>query len=230
MNEQYNKYLLEKKLNKEEFNKIIFDVIENTKQKENIYDKDYGILINIDSPLFEVISKTENFDKNYTIYFSQKNIHEYTLKEDYIAIHDKLNKLNRKYSSIYYNFNDKRSINYLKKFNIDFNKIKRIILQEEKKYNSSKNEKDCKFFLDTLFSFKNIENNLIYLKIQFDYYSLENTIDSNLFENINNFKSLKYLYIYSFNFDRIFTIKLNSLKILSFEGCDNINISNILCN
>ena len=79
---------------------------------------------------------------------------------------DKLNKLDIKYSSILYSFNDIEKINYLKEFNIDFSKIKKMTLVQDEKY-ETKDNGIYKTFLETLFSFNNIENNLVYLKIQF---------------------------------------------------------------
>ena len=229
LNEKYENYLSEKKFNKEDFNNLIYDILENKKTNEinddNITKEGFKLLINLDSPLFEVISKTKNFDKNYTIYMSQKNIDEFNLKEEYITIHDKLNKSNRKYSSLYFKFEDKRKINYLKEFNVDFNKIKRVDLFQVKEEGINDNE-DNKYFFETLFSLNNIENNLIYLKIQF---SSNNKIESSLFENINNLKSLKYLCVNSFYFDGIIKIELNNLKILSFEYCRNIDEFSIIC-
>ena len=77
---EYDNFISNNKLNKEKFEKIIYEII-NNQNEININKNQY---INIDSPLFEIISKTKDFDKNYTIYISQKNIDEYKLKEDYI--------------------------------------------------------------------------------------------------------------------------------------------------
>ena len=211
LNEEYNKFLLENKFNKEELNNIIYEVLENKKENdikgENIIEEGFKTFINIDSPLFKVISKTKNFDTNYTIFISQKILYEYNLKDYFKNYFEYLKKLNRKYSSIYYSFNDKKKLGYLKDFKIDFNKIKKMTLYQIK--DSNEMRIDNKYFFETLFSFNNIENNLIYLNIQFN--SFQNyKINSNLFENINKFKSLKYLYLNSFNFDKIITIKLNN--------------------
>ena len=62
-------------------------------------------------------------------------------------------------------------------------------------------QKMIKNLLETFFSFDNIENNLIYLNINF---ADDNNINPDLFENINNFKLLRFLYI----------IHLNLIKIL----------------
>ena len=82
--------------------------------------------------------------------------------------------------------------------------------------------------MKTLFSFKNIENNLVYLRLfLLDDAGLE--INSNIFNNINNFKSLKFLYLAGFVFNPEFEIKLTNLEILFFEGCFNFLISEKSC-
>ena len=120
---KYNDFLLKNKLNKEEFEKIVYDV----QKKENLskIEENYEELINIDSPLFEIISKTKNFENNYSIYISQEDIDKYKLKKEYKNFFDKLNKTNIKYSSIYYYFINNKKINYLKELNIDFKKNKK---------------------------------------------------------------------------------------------------------
>ena len=42
------------------------------------------------------------------------------------------------------------------------------------------------------------------------------------FERINKFKKLKYLYIKFFDFENIFVITLNTLKLLSINACKNV--------
>ena len=215
---KYDNFLLEKKLNKKEFENIISEVIKNKEAKENNIKENSEILIDMESPLFEIISKTKIFENNYTIYISQKIIDKYKLKDYYKNYFDNLNKLNIKYSSIYYSFDDKKKINYLKELNIDYNKIKRFNLIEEGKNDEDNNNK----FFETLFSIKNIKNSLIYLKINF---TKGNILEPNLFEEINNFKSLRYLYIKYFKFNINFNIKLENIKILSCKNCKNISIS-----
>ena len=87
-------------------------------------------------------------------------------------------------------------------------------------YKEKNEDKDNNFF-KILFSINNIENNLIYLNI-----NLKNCkINPELFENINNFKLLRYLYIKHINFNKDFIIKLNKLKLLSITLCDKIKLS-----
>ena len=118
---------MENNFNKEEFENILYEILKR-KETEDINEINkkeyYNQFIDIDSPLFELMSKTKNFEK-YTIYIALGC----KLKEDYIILFNKLNKSNIKYSSIYYSFNDIEKLNYLKEFNLDFHKIKRIILE-----------------------------------------------------------------------------------------------------
>ena len=94
---KYDSFLLEKKLKKKEFENIIYEVKKNKEAKEK---EDSEILIDMESPLFGIISKTKSFENNYTIFFSQKNINENKLKDYYKTTFDNLNKNNIKYSSI----------------------------------------------------------------------------------------------------------------------------------
>ena len=88
--------------------------------------------------------------------------------------------------------------------NIDFKKIKRLSLYRENIYNKLLDDNMIqKHFFETLFQVNNIENNLVYLKMYMDL----NKINPFLFENINKFKTLKYLYIYGLYFEKDFIIK-----------------------
>ena len=90
------------------------------------------------------MSKTKTFGK-YTIYISLGC----KLKEDYIILFNKLNKSNIHYTSICYLFNDITKLNYLREFNLDFNKIKRIIFEiKEKDYIINE---DYKSYFSTFF-------------------------------------------------------------------------------
>mgnify|MGYP003571468917 CR=1 FL=1 len=99
---KYNKFLKEKKLNKEKIEKLIYETFEN-KEIKNIEEedadnidniKDHEKLINIECPLFKIISKTKNFGNIFSIHISQKIIDEYKLKDEYIKLFDELNNLN----------------------------------------------------------------------------------------------------------------------------------------
>ena len=155
---KYDNFLLEKNLNKKEFEKIISEVIKNKEIKKK---EDSEILIDMESPLFGIISKTKSFENNYTIYISQKNIDENKLKDFYKKHFDNLNKSNIKYSSIYYEFDDKKKINYLKELNIDFNKIKSISMtpkdyeESEEEGKRENKENDTIKYYESLLKFEN---------------------------------------------------------------------------
>ena len=116
-------------------------------------------------------------------------------------------------------------INYLKEININFNKIKRLTLKINNNFNNDNVIQEIiKNCLETLFSFNNIENNLIYLDIDFTNYETKNDLFKKI-DNINNFKSLRYLYIKNLKFNKDFIIELNELKLLSIKSCKNLKLS-----
>ena len=229
LEKEYNKYIIENKLKKEKIESTISDIYENKEikviEKEDVDKiKDDKKLINIESPLFKILSKTQNFAKKFTIHISQRIIDEYKLKDEYIELFGKLNNLNINYESIFYNLEDINKINYLKEINIDFNKIVRLTIENEdgNDYEFNINKKQhINHFFEILFSINNIENNLIYLNIKLKYCK----INPELFENINNFKLLRYLYLENINFNNDFLIKLDKLKLLSIITCENIKLS-----
>ena len=141
-------------MDKREFEKILYEVLKNKVEDinknevdETNREKDFN-LIDIDSPLFEIILKSNNLEK-YTIYISfednetdekEKETNEKKIiekerktKQEYSRIFNKLNKSNINYSSVRYNLDDVKKLKYLKELNIDFNKIKRISLAILKK-------------------------------------------------------------------------------------------------
>ena len=195
---------------------IVLNYFENfvTEIKENNLEiKDLSI--DIFSPFFDTISKTEAFELFIEIPISIDIIEKFNLKEDYKIAFDKLNKSNVKYSIINCDFNKIEDINYLKEFQINFSHIKRLTIVQ----NIDDNEKHD-FLFKTLFSFNNIENNLVYLNIKF-YFSFEK-INPNSMENLNNFKSLEKLILTEFIFETTFKLKLKNLKEIKLYCCENI--------
>lgn len=80
--------------------------------------------------------------------------------------------------------------------------------------------KEYEFFFNTLFSFENIECNLISLTL--DIFIETVWINPDLLEGLNNLKSLKHLYLYNFIFSKAFTLKLYNLEKLLLKRCNNI--------
>ena len=166
LNKSLQRFLKKKKLNKKEIEKIVYDIYSNKKVKDieeediNKIDENYYKLINVFSPFFDILSQTDIFEKKYCIPIIEQSIEKYQLNNDYKNIFEKLNESNIKYTSLLLLFIDNNKINYLKDFNIDFNRIKSLSIVQDGIINKNDN-----YLLNTLFSFKNIENNLIYLKI-----------------------------------------------------------------
>ena len=210
-----NKYIIEyfkkyaKKLEKEE----------NIQQKTN-YLKLYEILLDIYSPFFDLLSKSEIFSQVFSINIPIDLIQENHLKNDYIATFDKLNKSNANYSSIYIQFENAEDLELLNEFKIKFNQIKKLdynILDRDDINNS-------KIVVNKLFSFFPIENNLIYLRL--DLNEEEIRIEKSIMENLNKFKLLEYLKIERFIIEEVpLIIKLNNLKELIISHCENIGFA-----
>ena len=149
---EYDTFISTNNLNKEKFENILYDVINN----QNIITDEEDNFINIDSPLLEMMTKTKDFDKYFTLYISQIIIDKFQLKDCYRAIISKLNNSNIKYSSIFFVFDDKTKLSYLKELNINFNNIKTLNL----KYKGDKvfNEYKKDTIINSLNTFKNLKN------------------------------------------------------------------------
>ena len=241
--EYFNKEMLKKKLEEDILNfKVNFDIfkkyilhiieekIENLKKKNNeklkIESIDDSLNIDIFSPFFEILSNIDYFSEIFRVQISINLIEKYNLKEDYISVFNKMNKLNLKYPILFFSIKDADEINNLQELNIDFNKLKKLIIFPEKNLNDDLFKQDNKkvnnnfsYFFHTLFSLENLENNLIYLECHLDNYF--NTIEEKLFEKLNDYKSLRYLKLNNFIFKDKFIFKLYNLKYLYLARCTN---------
>ena len=117
------------------------------------YDEDYDILlkynekyelkglkkfnegikleIDINSPLFEIFSKSKFFGELFVIPIYSHFIEEYKIEKDYINAFNILNDINSNYLSIFFQFSEAQDIKYLKDFNIAFNKIKNLKIRQQ---------------------------------------------------------------------------------------------------
>ena len=197
-------------------------------------------------PIFDSLLETEYFGKYFTIlvrmdYISQNNLIDY-----YIKYFEKLNKLNLKYSLEFKYFN-LEDIKFLKICKINFNQIKKlsIVYDEgpifecgceecdscEGRVLDSYNKdilKNIDSFLNTLFSFNNIECNLISLTLNTfiapgqPYFVRSVQMNPDFLEGLNSLKSLKHLYLYNFGFSTTFILKLDNLEKLLIDHCKNM--------
>ena len=185
-------------------------IIEIIKSQNESDEK--NININIDSPLFEIFSKSKNFDKNCTIWILQRNIDKYKLQHKYSIIFNKLNNSNINYSSIYYIFERKEKIDYLKELNINFNNIKKLHLQ----YNSSEKFINNESINDEI----NILNNFINLE-QLVLGGNKNILKLLLLKNVN-FKKLKELNLLCKEIS-----DLNLLEKVRLDKLEKLNLYNV---
>ena len=91
------------------------------------------------------MSKTEIFEKKYCIPIIEESLEKYKLNNDYKNIFEKLNLSNIKYASILISFIYNK-LNFLKDFNIDFNRIKRLCLIQKNNIDINN-----KYLFDTFF-------------------------------------------------------------------------------
>ena len=230
-NESFDKNLLKKRLenditiNKLDAKKIesciinyFNNLVNEIKKNNSISDEE--LIIDIYSPFFEAISKTELFELKFTIPINADLIAKNNLKEDYISFFENLNASNVKYSSIIFEFISADDINYLAEFKIDFNRIKRIrILMDDRcEYDTDFNK-----FFKTLFSFDNICNNLVYLNIKDNQWNSFDLIELDSIKYLNNCKLLEKLSLNNFHFTEPFILELKNLKKLTLNLCENIS-------
>lgn len=206
--------LSNKKIDMNKMKTVLFELFEDYKN-----DKDYNYFdlneknLDIYSPFFDVISKTELYEKMYTIPIPVEIIKKLNLKNDYISAFNKMNESNGKYHSITLYYKECDDIKLLKELNIDFSKVKRFNLI----FIGSKEHIKSYILFKDLFSIKNIEN-LTYLNLDLN----ANIISNESFEKINDCKSLKILKITYLLFDCLFLLKLKNLEYLRLSRCEKI--------
>ena len=237
-NEEFDKDLLQKKLenflikhpqltisdiNKyvEEFipkyaNKLKKEKVNN--EQETNYEKPYNNFIDIYSPFFELISKSEHFGNIFTINIPTNLIIKNNLENSYINIFDNLEKNNYNYYSIKIILNDTKDLDILDKFKIKFNRLNKINILEN---NSIENYNT---FLDKLFSFFSKDNTLKYLNLAIPDKS-ENMIENKVIEKINNFQQIEHLELENFLIQNPFILNLPKLKYLNIKACENIGFA-----
>ena len=235
LEKEYNSFLFKNNLKKEAIENIIFELLDNQFENKGKY------YINIESPLLELVSKTKDFEKKYTIYISQKITKEFGLKEYKTSVFDKLNTENIKYSSISYIFEDITKLDQIKELNINYNNIKKMELI----YNGNKAiiSDEIKNKFKELNVFKNLKH-LLLKGIKFELLEMvvfneliKLNLSNNHIKDINALKSVKFdslekLYLNDNEIKNIKVLKyceLNKLKELnlSYNYIQDINILEI---
>ena len=191
---------------KEYYNKI--------KEEELDYDKEHKILIDIYSPFFEILSKTEIFLDLFNIIILHKNIiKKYNLLNDYINSFDKINQFESRNISVSLYYGKEEDLNYLNKYIININNLGSLIIfiiNLDKDFSFSINEKDI--------NLKNVKNLRIDSKL-----SKSIKIQNNSFDIINDLDFLEELQLNDLTFKNALKIKLYNLKKLYISNCKNIS-------
>ena len=220
---------LKKDANNYGINSIVYYVTNYIKKLKESKKGNLNIYIDIFSPFFDLLSKTEDFWEIFTIPINIRFINKNHLEKDYISFFERINKTNINYSLLF-NYNEGLDIKYLKEFNIDFSKVRRLTIRPTPaSYSSFKTyvsyfDPNFPKLLSTLFSLNGIANNLVYLKI-YILYNSRNKIDQNSMLQLNNFKVLEYLELENFDFDSEFILSLPNLKNLSLYNVNNMSLN-----
>ena len=204
---------------------------------ENIKKKilDNQLIIDIQSPFYNSLSKNPIFSNLFVIRLPLPLIKENDLMKDYIEEFGKLNKSNNNYSALCFQFDmDTKSDNKNLNFNIDFEKINKIILEEKSpKYNSKYNmiehqnsTYDDFLLLKAILTNNDVIKNLLFLEIKFRIKKNRNTITLNDLKYIDDFKNLEELRLENIIFSKNIILKLNTLKYLALCNCNQIGLSN----
>ena len=196
--------------------KYLITYYDNYYKNKNNYDNPI-IYIDIYSPFFPILSKTKYFWELFAISINTEFMHLNRLEAYYKYFFIDILKSNIKYSLIC----DLRNIEdfqYLARFNVNFEQVKRLIINHLYQENSIY-ILDRERFFNTIFSFKGIENNLVHLKLNLKAKELEAN-----FEKLNNFKVLEYLELEGLIFKPAFTLKLFNIKKILLISCENISI------
>ena len=216
------------------------DLYQEYIKKNEIIDPDSLIdTIDIYSPFFEPFSLKEFFEKLFTLIIPIKLIKNYNLLNDYIFAFYKLNKLNSNYPKLELKRKDGNDIEYLKRLNLNFNKVKKLTVKIGKKHGFI-GSYNCLF--ENLFTLPDIQHSLIFLEIEgvkpqkdYNINSCSDEDEENeeqeeeIFENLNKFELLEKLIMRDFKFEKKFTLKLNNLKELYIFNCSNITFAENSC-
>ena len=189
------------------------------KEKNNKFFTGNEIQIDINSPLFNILSKSGILGEIFTIPLSLHLIREYNLISDYINTFNQLNENNSNYSSVQIFFEKESDVDFFSKININLKQIKRLTIKQE--YTSL--IKNYDYFFKNLFSLIGLENIMQFLVL--DILPFRNyKIKTKILNPLNKLNSLQYLSLSKFSFKSTFTLKLINLKELYLFECNNIKI------
>ena len=131
----YDKNILNKNLEDDLTKyKIKLDVLKEYINEQikipNLKEK-YEYFINIYSPFFDEISKSEFFEQKFCLPINIKTIKKHNLKKDYSLAMQKLNKSNLKYPAIEFIYKNGEDVNYFNELKLNFKFIKKLYIHKE---------------------------------------------------------------------------------------------------
>ena len=190
--------------------------IENLKKKKNLdiflYNNIY-FFYDIYCPFIDFSS----YHDNYFFKIPLNYIAKYNLVNDYKLFFEKNIKSN---NLLYITFDNNDQIKILKEIKIDFLKAKKIYYQLDYKFDKKINIYDS--FFSEIFLLIQMKNNLETLCLNFSY--LKNLkIDNDVFNSLNDLKSLEHIELDYIQFYKPFKIILPNLKTIRFNNCKNID-------
>ena len=192
-------------------------LIEFYKNQKNL--KKEKLFLDIFSPFFEELSKSECFDL-FIIPLEMDLIDKNQLNSDYRAAFENLNKKELNNICLKINFRNEKDINALKGININFEKIQELDII------NVGNEKNINYdnIFKQLILAPNFGKNLKKLNLKIhDVWGKIN--DIKIFEKINNFSNLLSLELNGFKFPKNFVLKLNNITSLILRNCSGIILS-----
>ena len=218
--ESIKDYSKKYKIEKSVFEQYLLNIIEKRIEKTIPNE----VKISIFSHFFKQI--IQKYIDNLTLEIDIESINKYNLKNDCYNIFDMMNKSNINYSSLYFEkieeeknfiknlFSKKTNYQtFFNSLNINYDIIKKLSCRYDVDFNK---KNGSEIFYKSLLSCFHNKSNLIYLNLAI--YGIQNDIDI-----INEFKSLKKLYLRGFVFDKKkLIISLLNLEEISLKYCKHI--------
>ena len=192
-------------------------LIEFYENQKNL--KKEKLFIDIFSPFFDELSKSECFDL-FIIPIEIDLIEKNKLNNDYKTAFENLNNNKLNNICIQINFRNEKDINLLKDIKINFEKIQDLDII------NIGNEKNINYdnIFNQLILAPNFGKNLKKLKLKIhDVWGKIN--DIKIFEKINNFSNLLYLELNGFKFQKNLILALNNITSLILRNSSGIILS-----
>ena len=189
-------------------------------KKEFKDNDDNNYYIDIFSPIFDILLTSKEIFENMFIILKLREIDKNSLDNHYISVFQKLKKNNINYS-LFISFYFENEMKFFDNLKIDFSNLKKLSLNFCYDINKTKPNSLKKI----LFENKTLSTSLPYLHLVCS----GETIDYELFQNINNFNLLTELNLERCNFDDTVLLELPNLIKLSISFCNNIALSQSTC-